>query len=585
MYRKLAALTIAATLVGMPALAQGVDVRGEALPEGMRTELERELPETGPAETRFEARRQASRAAERLSNYLNSRGYFKAEVRPGVDAGPPPRAFVNVDTGPQFSLGAIEIDYVGQNVPGHVDGVARAATRLVAGAPITPDEVIQAETAIIAALRDEGYAFAQVGQRQVIGDAKAATIAVTYRINPGRPVVFGAVDFGEGLRMRRRALEVLVPFKAGAPFRPDPLEEFNRRLGATRLFTVFNAQLAPTPSGTTPDGSAIHDVSLTLIERDRYTISAGASFSTSEGTGVDVEWTRRNFTRRGDVLRLHAVGAAQERSLGAEWRYPHAFGYGRTLQLSAEGGREETDAFDRESLVAAIGLDIERNPGLTYAFAATSEITRETDAQGERDLQILSVSGAARFDRTDSILDPKRGWRADLRIEPGSVIGDEAANFVSTVGQASLYQPIDGQARWIAAARMRSGLVFGADTIDLPTSRRFFAGGGGSARGYAFQSIGPEAADGTPLGGRGLLEASAELRWRRSDRLGFAAFVDGASVTSSDVPTFSDMRFGVGFGVRYYTVVGPIRLDLATPIDPRDGDDPVQLYISIGQAF
>ncbi|MEM1152240.1 MAG: POTRA domain-containing protein, partial [Pseudomonadota bacterium] len=340
MFRNFAALTTAATVVVMPAAGQAVDVRGGGLSDTLRAQIERELPSSQPAETRFEARRQATRAAQRIEGFLNSRGYFRSTVEPGVDPGPPPRAFITVDTGPKFTLGAVDVDYQGAPIPQTVDQAIRAAMGLQVGAGITPDDVIQAEGAIVKALRAEGYAFARTAPRQVVGDADAATLSVTYRVAPGQPVVFGEVDFGDGLRMRRRALEVLVPFTSGTPYRPQRLAEFNRRLGATRLFSVFNARLAETPSGTTPDGAAIHDVVLTLVERDRYTISAGASFSTNEGAGIDVEWVRRSFTRRGDVLTLHAVGAAQERSLGAEWRYPHAFGYGRSLQLSAEGGRE-----------------------------------------------------------------------------------------------------------------------------------------------------------------------------------------------------------------------------------------------------
>ncbi|MEM9738292.1 MAG: BamA/TamA family outer membrane protein [Pseudomonadota bacterium] len=553
--------------------------------EALQNQLEQELPPSQIPETRFEARRIAEIAAERLGNYLNSEGYFSAVATPGFEPGPPIVPHVTVDPGARFKLASVGIDYLGTRVPDRVDAASLSAISPQTDDFITPEAVIQSEGAIISTLRDEGYAFARAEPPHVIGDAAAATLSVTYRIDPGAKVVLGSVDFGDGLRMRRRALDVLVPFSEGTLYHPDRLAEFNRRLGATRLFSVFNAQLSPTPSRITPDGAAVHNILLTLIERDRYTISAGASFSSSEGAGVELGWTRRNFTRRGDILTVRAIAAAQERRLGIEWRYPHALGYARNLELSANAGREETDAFDRDSLVATISLDIERNPRLTYAFAASNDFTRETDTQGERDLQILSISGAARLDQTDSVLDPKKGWRVDIRLEPGTVIGDEAANYVSTVGQASYYQPLDEQARWIAATRLRSGFVFGADTLNLPTSRRFFAGGGGSARGYAFQSIGPEDSTGQPVGGRGLMEAAAELRWRRSKTLGFAAFIDGASVTARDVPTFNDMRFGVGIGVRYYTIVGPIRLDIATPLDPRDDDDPVQLYISIGQAF
>ena len=132
---------------------------------------------------------------------------------------------------------------------------------------------------------------------------------------------------------------------------------------------------------------------------------------------------------------------------------------------------------------------------------------------------------------------------------------------------------------------MRSGVVFGAALSDLPVSRRFFAGGGGSARGFEYQSVGPEDADGTPTGGRGLLEVSGELRWRRDGPLGFVAFLDGANVSANQGVDFEDIRYSAGLGIRYDTLIGPLRFDIATPIDPDDGDDPVQVYVSVGQAF
>jgi translocation and assembly module TamA len=173
----------------------------------------------------------------------------------------------------------------------------------------------------------------------------------------------------------------------------------------------------------------------------------------------------------------------------------------------------------------------------------------------------------------------------DARAEPGIVIGDREAQYFSLNSQLSAYQKLDQEARLVLASRIRSGFVFGAALDELPVSRRFFAGGGGSARGFEYQSVGPRAADGTPTGGKGLLEVSGELRWRRDGPLGYVAFVDGASVVANESASFNDVRYSAGIGVRYDTLVGPIRFDIATPLDPRDGDDPVQIYVSIGQAF
>lgn len=568
------------------AAAQSVSVEivGEDHPAAFAEDLVSKLSDETPPESRFEARRQAQRAINTLTDYLNSEGYFAPILEPVIDPGPPITASVRVTPGPRFTIGDVAIEFVGD--PPKWDDLSSVTSRLdlKTGDFAEPAKVLAAERTLISALKNRGYAFAKAEAREVLGDEQAATIDVIYRLSAGARVRFGPVNFGASTRLRRTFADRLIPFQRHDLYTPQALSEFNRRLGETRLYSVYTAQLDPIAREHV-DGDAVHDITVTLVERDRFTIGAGASFSTDEGPGLTIEWTRRNATRRGDRLKLTGVLAQQQRSLSGEWSFPNALGYGRSLRLNGFGGFDETDAFDRTSLVFGTSLDIKRSPILTYALGGTSEFSRETDTTGERDLWILSVSGAAGLDLSDDLLDPSKGWRAEVRAEPGTVIGDEQSNFVSLLGAASAYRAIDPDKAWVAAVRARMGSVFGADTLELPTSRRFFAGGGGSARGFAYQSIGPKDDTERPIGGRGLFETSAELRWRRSDNLGFAVFVDGAAVTTSDVPTVDDMRFGAGIGVRYYTAIGPIRFDLATPLSREDGDDPVQIYISIGQAF
>ena len=136
---------------------------------------------------------------------------------------------------------------------------------------------------------------------------------------------------------------------------------------------------------------------------------------------------------------------------------------------------------------------------------------------------------------------------------------------------------------FVAALRGELGAFLGSDSV--PLDRLFFAGGGGSVRGFEYQSLSPRDSTGALIGGRSLFDMSAELRWRRSDRLGYVLFVDSGAAAGSVEDVFGDLRTAVGVGVRYYPGFGPIRVDIATPLDRRDGEDPVQFYVSIGQSF
>ncbi|HOQ89458.1 MAG TPA: BamA/TamA family outer membrane protein, partial [Candidatus Hydrogenedentes bacterium] len=137
------------------------------------------------------------------------------------------------------------------------------------------------------------------------------------------------------------------------------------------------------------------------------------------------------------------------------------------------------------------------------------------------------------------------------------------------------------------AARLRAGIMVGEDFETVPADLRFYAGGGGSVRGYEYQTAGPLDRDEDPLGGRSLLETSVELRRRLTDKIGLVTFVDSGTVYRQGWPDFSEpLRVGAGIGVRYATPMGPLRLDLATPINRRDGVDPaIQVYFGFGQAF
>ena len=136
----------------------------------------------------------------------------------------------------------------------------------------------------------------------------------------------------------------------------------------------------------------------------------------------------------------------------------------------------------------------------------------------------------------------------------------------------------------VGAARVRVASIAGAGRDSIAPSRRLYAGGGGSVRGYGYQELGPLDPTGKPAGGRSLVEASAELRYRFGD-FGIVPFFDIGQSYDSTQPKFSDLRYGAGIGARYYTNFGPLRVDVATPLGRRPGEPKVAVYVSIGQAF
>ena len=585
------ALIILACLFGLSvapiAGAYPVKIQYEAdLSEEIREEISSRLPEEPDAKTPLQARRQARRAQTIVEGILNAFGYYDPEIDIAVQGeGDQARPELIIDPGAQFAIRRLEIAYEG-DPPGDAEQAqAKSAISLQPGMAAIAAEVIDQERQIGSELRALGYPYAEVTSREVIGDREGKTISVRYRVTAGPRVRFGQIIYPDGLRTRESYLDRLNPVESGALYDPAPLALYNSRLAETRLFDRSVAKLSEEPLSVAEDGTELRNIELVLTERPRNTLTLGAGFDTSEGFGLNAELLRRNLTRRGDLL--IATGLASQREYGLElvWRRPNQLGYGRGLNLFASAADENTDAFNQKSVAVGAGIEVIEGPQFQYSVGTEARYIRQSGESDRRDFQTVSLTGSMSLDQSDSLLDPRRGWRAEGRVKPTYAFSDEGdVAYLRAIGQARAYLPLNEDARFVAAARVRLGTLFGSAADDVPGEDRFFSGGGGSVRGYAFQAIGPFEND-VPLGGRSLTEASLEGRARITDTIGAVAFIDAGNVSDAEYPRFDNLRVGAGVGVRYMAPAGPLRLDVATPLNPSDRDDAIQVYISIGQAF
>ncbi len=358
------------------------------------------------------------------------------------------------------------------------------------------------------------------------------------------------------------------------------------------------------PGSTTPSRSRCsrrtrptpghRPVRVGLVDRPPRTIEVSAGYSTSEGAGLDVRRTRYNRLGRADTTTYTLRLAELQQRFEAKLALPHWQRPQQTLTLAAGVYNEQTDAYDAMGFIATgdmtrrFGRTSYLTGGLSLDATRSAEKTQvnNTTVRGEdRDILTGSVLAAFALDRSDDPLDPARGWRLEARAEPTAAVGDIQAFYFRVQGQGSAYFSFDEEANTVAAIRLKLGTIFGATLDDVSAPRRFYAGGGGSVRGYAWQAIGPRLPDNTPQGGLSLFEASFEVRRKVTDRWGVVAFIDAGAIGTDAYPQGDDFSAGAGIGVRYDLGFGPIRADFAVPLDKREGDPEFQIYISIGQAF
>ncbi|HEV7415753.1 MAG TPA: BamA/TamA family outer membrane protein, partial [Tianweitania sediminis] len=195
------------------------------------------------------------------------------------------------------------------------------------------------------------------------------------------------------------------------------------------------------------------------------------------------------------------------------------------------------------------------------------------------------LPGTLTYDTRDNEADATEGFFVEAMVEPFFEF-----NYGNAVARATLegrtYYGFGDDNRLVAAGRLKIGSLAGAPIEEVPPDRLFFAGGGGSVRGYEFRGIGVETFDGGLIGGRSLMEASVELRGRITETIGLVGFVDAGYVGAESFPSFDeDVKLGAGVGLRYLTGLGPIRADVAIPLNPGDDDPSFAFYFGIGQAF
>ncbi|HRD29766.1 MAG TPA: autotransporter assembly complex family protein, partial [Caulobacter sp.] len=452
-------------------------------------------------------------------------------------------------------------------------------------------DVLAAEGRIVAAIQKRGYADAEPGVREVIVDHADHTVRPTFRIVAGDRVIMDGLTVQPAGRTRPDWVVRLAPWKAGDVYDPEDLAELERRLLDTGVYDSVSVSLQPADKAAA-DGR--RPVLVGLTDRPRRTLEVSAGYSTSEGAGLDLRRTRFNQLGRADTTTYTLRLAELEQRFEARLALPHWRRPQQTLTLVAGVYNALTDAYDAAGVMAT--GDITRRFGKTSFVTAglaldasrsaeKTQVNNATIRGAERDILTASVLAAMSLDRSDDPLDPTRGWRVEARAEPTAAVGDLQALYLKVQGQGSAYVSLDEDSRTVLAARLKIGSIFGAVLDDVSAPRRFYAGGGGSVRGYAWQAIGPRLADNTPQGGLSLFEASFEARRRLTDRWGVVAFVDAGAVGAESYPQGDDFSVGAGLGVRYDLGFGPIRADIAVPLDKREGDPAFQIYISIGQAF
>lgn len=556
--------------------------------------------------------------ADRLKTVLESYGYYQSSVAIKINGtslndaglgemlsalpkGSDARVAISFNLGPLYHLRRITID-------GDIPESARSAPGLAAGSPAAAAAVLAGGARLLTELQEQGYAFARVDAPVAYEDRTDPVLDVSFHAVAGAKVKIGEIRIVGLKRVREKLVRARLLLHSGEQYSPKAIERARNDLLGLGVFATISVKV-----GTAIDSSGSVPITFDIHERLRHAASVNAAYSSDLGGSVGVTWTDRDVFGGAQQLTLSADlinlgGGTATTGLGydtnAKFLIPDFGRRDQSLQFSVGAIKQSLLAYDQTATTTGVALTRKLSSIWSTSVGVSTADERIIQEGVTYDYLLYSLPLSVSLDSTDlhsPLDDPLHGMRASLSVTPTRSVGPPDSTFIISNIKVAGYLDLHAlgltePGRSVLAARALAGIAQGAGEYSLPPDQRFYGGGSATIRGYNYLTVGPLFPDGTPKGGTAIVAAGLEFRQRFGTNFGAAVFVDGGQVSASLKPLPDVTRIGVGAGIRYYTPIGPIRLDIAVPLGGAPTGiaastyystdyAPFVVYIGLGQAF
>lgn len=565
---------------------EGVDAIADALFRQRFNEGSALRANAGDPANAAQIDRRAKQDAELLNELMRAAGYYDARVRTSVDqSGDQLVVTLNVTPGTRYTFRNVSLN--GLPATDAQGDSLRTAFPVGVDDPVNADKIAGATETLRTTLASHGYPFADVGNPKIVVDHESRTADLTLDVASGGERRFGRIVPTSTRIFGARHLQDIARFHPGDLYDQGDVDDLKRALIQTGL--VSSVMVTPVEG----DNVGTVDLSVAMDPAPEHTIAGELGYGTGEGARAEVSWSHRNFVKPEGAFTVRGVLGTKEQLGSASLRFNNFNARDHVLTTQVSLAHTERDAYTADTF--SLSGTLERQTNIFFQKKWAWSVGAELVASDERD--VIAATGTPRqrtyfigalptglnYDGTDDLLNPTHGFRLGVRFSPEVSLVNTVFGYARVQLDGSVYQPVGGGV--VIAARTRIGSILGAPRDEIAPSRRFYAGGGASVRGYGYQDIGPRDVDNNPIGGRSLAEFSIEARVKAFGNFGVVPFLDAGNIYTGSLPRFTGLRYGAGIGVRYYTNFGPIRIDVGTPLNPQKGDPRVAVYVSLGQAF
>ena len=528
---------------------------------------------------------------KRIEQVFREHGYYGSTVTHTLDFRDGNRKVdieITVDQGDPVIVKTLSIEVLGNHLYDYVSDVAEVIL-LEEGEHFSQINYQKSKVLITEMFSDRGYPLADVRSEAIV-NLRNREVNVEFTIDPDQEYYFADVIFRGNSNIATRLLEREIEHEKGDLFSLTKTQKSRANIFETGL---FNSVIV---DNDYDEQKLEVQTTYSVTERKLGTIRFGVGYATEDNLRAQLSWSQRNFLDGGKTLRVTSSYSSLTRGLMAELEKPHLIGRNSSLAFLLDVRRDDLPGYDGEtfdfnSTVSKEFLDyLTVFTSLNVVYSDIDSQVVRTPIESARDKVFMTfIDLGVEYDLTDSLVNPTRGMRLFLFLEkPIQIISSDRTDYLKFLAELRYYKNVSGI---VLGKRLTIGnisTIGKTDPLDVPIFKRFFAGGSASMRGYSFQHLSPLNSDRDPLGGNSMIVGNAEARFGLFNKLGAVVFFDYGNVYSKSFGfSISSLKYAAGAGLRYHTIIGPIRADFGYLLNPEDEerDDRFKIFISIGQAF
>lgn len=537
------------------------------------------LKETPPATT-IGLKRRVEGDLTNIAEALHSKAYYDAKINYHVNSS---HVVLTIDPGPVYPFANFRIVYIkeGKSLDEGCD-IPLEDLKIELGTPALPEKILDAEDILLDKLNLSGYAFAKIEKRDVFADQTAHTVSVVLYVSKGPLAYFGSAQISGLERTHKAFFKKKIRWLKGSIYDPLLIEKTQEALELSGLFRSVNI----THGESVTENNEV-PIKIDVVEAKQRTVGLGLNYTTILGPGLTGEWEDRNVRGLGHKLSLRADlwNSLQEAKIS--YIVPDFRRHDQNLIWLAEYEHEEVKAFTETSFSLSATIEKKLNKQTLISYGIMYKLLRSQDSDNNRTFDLIKFPLQLRWSNADSLLNPTKGYTINLKVIPSFQVLEPIFAYSINTLTTTAYRSLTGNDRCVFAAKLMLGSILGASEHDIPPPERFYAGSINTLRGYKYLTVSPLGHDHKPIGGRSMMIYSMELRCRLGENFGISPFYEIGNVYSTPYPQLNYPQLqSVGVGFSYYTPVGPLRCDIAFPLNRRRHlDGPVQIYFNIGQSF